>query len=41
MIYDFRKEQIGNSKHKRACQTLSIETDDLDVANSLLKFLRK
>lgn len=41
MIYDFRKEQIGNSKHKHACQTLSMETDDLDVANSLLKFLRK
>ena len=41
MIYDFRKEQIGNSKHKHACQTLSMETDELDMANSLLKFLRK
>ena len=41
MIYDFRKDQIGNTKHKYACETLNKKTDELEVANTLLNFLRK
>ena len=41
MIYDFRKNQIGDSKHQRACATLDITTDEHEVASNLLKFLRK
>ena len=41
MIYDFRKDQIGNTKHKYACETLDMKTDELEVAITLLNFLRK
>ena len=34
MIYDFRKDQIGNSKHLHACETLAIKTDEYEVATT-------
>jgi len=40
MIYDFRKEQIGNTTYQNACHTLAIKTDELEVTKNLLKFLR-
>ena len=40
MIYDFRKEQIGNTAYQNACHTLAIKTDELEVTKNLLKFLR-
>jgi hypothetical protein len=41
MIYDFRKNQIGDQKHHHACATLSTDTDEHEIVNSLLKFLNK
>ena len=41
MIYDFRKKQIGDSKHQHACETLEMQTDEHEVAKSLLEFLKK
>ena len=41
MIYDFRKNQIGNHKHQHACETLTMQTDEHEIVESLLKFLKK
>ena len=41
MIYDFRKKQIGDSKHQHACETLDMQTDEHEIAKSLLEFLKK
>ena len=41
MIYDFRKKQIGDSKHQHACETLDMKTDEHEVAKSLLEFIKK
>ena len=41
IIYDFRKNQIGDSKHQHACETLAMQTDEREVARSLLEFLKK
>tara|TARA_B100000530_G_scaffold210376_1_gene134672 strand:+ start:4384 stop:5085 length:702 start_codon:yes stop_codon:yes gene_type:complete len=41
MIYDFRKKQIGDSKHQHACETLEMQTDEHEVAKSLLEFIKK
>ena len=41
MIYDFRKNQIGDQKHHHACASLSTDTDEHEIVNSLLKFLNK
>ena len=40
IVYDFRKDQIGNSKYQNACDTLAMKTDELEVAASLLRFLK-
>jgi hypothetical protein len=41
MIYDFRKDQIGNSKYLHACETLAIKTNEQEIASSILEFLKK
>ena len=41
MIYDFRKNQIGNHKHQHACETLTMQTDEHEIVESLLEFLKK
>ncbi len=40
MIYDARKEQIGNPKYQNACNTLNTKTDEHEVTAGLLKFLK-
>tara|TARA_B100000614_G_scaffold242338_1_gene244238 strand:- start:595 stop:1296 length:702 start_codon:yes stop_codon:yes gene_type:complete len=40
LIYDFRKNQIGNAKYLSACETLTEKTDELAVVNVLLKFIK-
>ena len=41
LIYDFRKNQIGDAKYTSACETLIDETDELAVVKILLEFLKK
>ena len=41
MIYDYRKNQIGNHKHQHACETLTMQTDEHEIVESLLKFIKK
>ena len=41
LIYDFRKNQIGDAKYTSACKTLIDETDELAVVKILLEFLKK
>ena len=41
MIYDFRKDQIGNSKYLHACETLAIKTNEHEITSSILEFLKK
>jgi len=41
MIYDFRKNQIGDLKHNHACKTLTIKTDEYEIVKILLEFLKK
>jgi hypothetical protein len=41
IIYDFRKDQIGNSKYLHACETLTIQTNEYEITSSLLAFLKK
>ena len=41
MIYDFRKNQIGDLKHNHACETLTIKTDEYEIVKILLEFLKK
>jgi GMP synthase-like glutamine amidotransferase len=41
IIYDFRKNQIGDLKHNHACETLTIKTDEFEIVKILLEFLKK
>tara|TARA_B100000214_G_C23905558_1_gene598679 strand:+ start:35 stop:736 length:702 start_codon:yes stop_codon:yes gene_type:complete len=40
LIYDFRKNKIGDAKYLNACKTLIHETDELVVVKVILKFLK-
>ena len=40
LIYDFRKDQIGELKYLNACKTLNSKTDELHLAKSLIEFLQ-
>ena len=40
LIYEFRKNQIGDAKYLTACKTLIDETDELAVVKVLIEFLK-
>ena len=40
LIYEFRKNQIGDAKYLSACKTLIDKTDELAVVKVLIKFLK-
>ena len=40
LIYEFRKNQIGDAKYLSACKTLIDKTDELAVVKVIIKFLK-
>ena len=40
IVYDFRKDQIGNPKYQNACDTLTMKTDELELTANILRFLK-
>ena len=35
------KIKLGDRKHQRACETLTMQTDEHEIVESLLEFLKK